>query len=90
MNRRGEGGWDVKQALIRIFPTLLCLIVSFNSSLFFESEAKRAREREDLAGMSQIPSETTRLCVALLSLPSWESAGTPFVVVFYCFRFFLF
>lgn len=57
----------LKKPSFSFFPTLMCVILCF-LSFNTDCEPEQVSEGEDLPGMSWIPSETTRLCVAPVSL----------------------
>lgn len=85
--RRGrEGGWHVKQVLLLIlshFVVFMCVFLNLTPTM---NQSEKETEGEDLTGMIWIPLETTRLCVALVSLRHGNSLGLLlllyFIVVF--------
>lgn len=85
--RRGKkGGWRVKKALVLILSHFVVFVSVFFNLTLTLSHSEKETEREDLTGMSWIPLETTRLCVALVSLRHGNLLGLllllDFIVVF--------
>lgn len=81
--RGRAGGWRVKQALVLIlshFVVFVCVVFYLTLTL---SQSKNERGRRSCWNESDSFRNHQTLCRSCLPL-SWESAGTPFVVVFYC------
>ncbi len=77
------GGWCVKQALVLIlshFVVFVCVVFYLTLTL---SQSKKERGRRSYWNELDSFRNHQTSCRSCLPL-SWESAGTPFVVVFYC------
>lgn len=78
--------WRVKQALVLILSHFVVFVCVFFHLTLTLNQSEKETEGEDLTRMNWIPLETTRLCVALVSLCHGNLLGllllSCFIVVF--------